>query len=163
MQDMIRKATVKDLDQLEIIYEKARQFMRAHGNFNQWIQGHPNRDDLMRSLRAKELYVVEINQVIQASFVLMERKDPTYAYIEGSWLSDAPYVVLHKVATRHEIKGMGTCIIDYAKRKKKDIRMDTHKDNYPMQNLLKKTGFVPTGIIYVEDGTPRIAYQYVEK
>lgn len=160
---MIRKATVKDLNQLEIIYEKARQFMRAHGNSNQWTYGHPNREDLMQSLATQELYVVEINRVIQASFVLMERADPTYTYIEGAWLSDNPYVVLHKVATRHEIKGMGTCIINFAKSKKKDVRIDTHKDNIPMQNLLKKTGFVPTGTIYVEDGTARIAYQYIEK
>ncbi len=44
------------------------------------------------------------------------------------------------------------------------LKLDTHNDNKPMQNLLKKLGFVPCGIITVEDGTERIAFQrYSEK
>ena len=38
------------------------------------------------------------------------------------------------------------------------IRIDTHEDNYVMQNALAKQGFRRCGIIYVEDGTTRIAY-----
>ena len=30
-----------------------------------------------------------------------------------------------------------------------------------MQHLLEKNGFTPCGIIYVANGTPRIAYQRV--
>jgi RimJ/RimL family protein N-acetyltransferase len=40
-----------------------------------------------------------------------------------------------------------------------NIRIDTHRDNAIMQHLLEKNGFVKCGIIYVEDGSPRIAYQ----
>ena len=41
----------------------------------------------------------------------------------------------------------------------KNIRIDTHEDNRIMQHLLDKYGFAKCGCIYVEDGTPRIAYQ----
>lgn len=40
-----------------------------------------------------------------------------------------------------------------------NIRVDTHKDNLVMQHILKKRGFRRCGIIYVKDGTERIAYQ----
>lgn len=40
-----------------------------------------------------------------------------------------------------------------------NIRVDTHKDNLVMQHILEKRGFRRCGIIYVKDGTERIAYQ----
>ena len=36
------------------------------------------------------------------------------------------------------------------------------EDNKIMQKVLLKNGFQETGIIYVEDGTPRIAYEKVK-
>ena len=39
------------------------------------------------------------------------------------------------------------------------LRADTHVDNKVMQHLLESEGFTRCGIIHVEDGTPRIAYQ----
>ena len=40
-----------------------------------------------------------------------------------------------------------------------NLRIDTHKDNKIMINLIEKAGFERCGTIYVDDGTPRIAYQ----
>ena len=38
------------------------------------------------------------------------------------------------------------------------LRIDTHGDNIPMQNLLKKLGFTQRGVIHVqEDNDPRLA------
>ena len=37
--------------------------------------------------------------------------------------------------------------------------MEVHADNKIMQHLLEENGFTKCGIIHVEDGTPRIAYQ----
>ena len=39
------------------------------------------------------------------------------------------------------------------------LRIDTHEKNLVMQNLVKKTGFSYCGIIYVDDGTKRLAYE----
>ena len=40
-----------------------------------------------------------------------------------------------------------------------NIRVDTHRDNKVMQHILTKQGFQRCGIIYVKNGTERIAYQ----
>ena len=37
----IRKAELKDVDRLMEIFDRARKFMTAHGNANQWINGYP--------------------------------------------------------------------------------------------------------------------------
>ena len=44
-----------------------------------------------------------------------------------------------------------------------NLRIDTHEKNIPMQGCLAKNGFARCGIIYLEDGDPRIAYQKVIK
>ena len=40
-----------------------------------------------------------------------------------------------------------------------NVRIDTHEDNYVMQNMLKKLGYTYCGIIHLENGDPRLAYQ----
>ena len=39
------------------------------------------------------------------------------------------------------------------------LKVDTHEENIPMQNLLKKNGFKYCGIIYLEDGGKRVAFE----
>ena len=41
----------------------------------------------------------------------------------------------------------------------KSIKVDTHKDNISMQKLLRKNDFKYCGIIYLEDGSERIAFE----
>ncbi|MBR2916226.1 MAG: hypothetical protein IKC07_01315 [Clostridia bacterium] len=38
------------------------------------------------------------------------------------------------------------------------LRIDTHEKNKTMRLVVEKLGFIRCGIIYIEDGTPRIAY-----
>ena len=39
------------------------------------------------------------------------------------------------------------------------LRIDTHEDNVPMQNLLKKLGFTYCGTIYVLRDSARMAFE----
>ena len=52
--------------------------------------------------------------------------------------------------------------VDFCSEKCTHLRADTHEDNKIMQKVVLKNGFQETGIIYVEDGTPRIAYEKVK-
>lgn len=40
----------------------------------------------------------------------------------------------------------------------RSIRVDTHRDNISMQKMLLKNGFKYCGIIYLKDGSERLAY-----
>ena len=87
--------------------------------------------------------------------------DPTYAYIEdGRWPNSKPYGTIHRIGTDGAIHGAVQMARDYALQFTDEVRADTHADNKPMQHTLTKNGFVRCGIIYLEDGAPRIAYQY---
>jgi RimJ/RimL family protein N-acetyltransferase len=50
-------------------------------------------------------------------------------------------------------------VLEYAFSLTDTIRIDTHQDNRTMRALLQKYGFTYCGIILLENGDPRLAYQ----
>ena len=98
---------------------------------------------------------------VEAVFSLIYGEDPTYRKIyEGKWLNDKPYATIHRIASMGHIKGVSSKCIEFSIKKYGNIRVDTHEDNKIMQRVLEKNGFCKCGIIYVANGTSRLAYQY---
>lgn len=161
MTHTIRPATVGDLEPLMRIFEQARNFMNATGNPNQWINGYPQKELIQAEIEEGHCYVCqnEDNQLV-ATFCLIAGPDPTYAYIEdGAWPSAHPYHVIHRLASDGTCHGIARECIQWCSQINSCLRADTHADNKVMQHLLEQNGFIRCGIIYVANGTPRIAYQ----
>ena len=53
--------------------------------------------------------------------------------------------------------------MEFALARISHLRIDTHADNRVMQRAVEKVGFTRRGIIYIADGTPRIAYDLIKK
>lgn len=157
---LIRKAKPEDLPRILEIYAYARQFMRDNGNPTQWGDGAPAESTLNRDIAAGQLYVLEQNG-LHAVFALIPGNDPTYAEIEGAWLSQSPYATLHRVAGDGMLHGIFDSAVAFAKTQYPHLRIDTHRDNQIMQHVITKNGFVYCGVINTEDGTPRLAYELV--
>lgn len=157
---MIRLAQLKDIDILNEMVLKARDYMHSHGNPTQWAGLYPNRDDLEYYIKKRMMYVIEIHDEIEFGFVYTEKGEPTYSYIEGSWLNDEIYGVFHLVVSRMRMSHLGDQMIQFGKNRIDNLRIDTHENNTSMQKLLARNGFQYTGIIYVHDGSPRKAYQW---
>lgn len=158
----IRTAAPEDLDAIMRIYEYARAFMEQTGNPTQWGDGYPKRELLREDIEKRQCYVCADGEEIYAVFILILGDDPTYAVIEdGAWKNEKPYGTIHRLAGDGRIKGITGLCVDFCKGQIKNLRADTHRDNKIMQHLLEKNGFEPCGTIYVEDGSPRIAYQFV--
>lgn len=159
---MIRQATTGDLEQIMQIYAYARSFMAANGNPTQWGDSYPPRQMIEDDIKKGELYVLAESDRVQAVFLFFVGTDETYLKIEnGSWLSDAPYGVIHRVAAGAGVGVHGVVgkVVAYCFERIPHLRMDTHADNKVMQHQLEKNGFEKCGIIYVRDGSPRIAYE----
>lgn len=155
---IIRPAKQTDLERILEIYAIARRFMAENGNPTQWKDGYPQCCMLEEDIRLGRLYVVEADRICGV-FMFTVGDDPTYSHIEGEWGSSTPYGVIHRIA------GVGGGIFDaaleYCSSMIRHLRIDTHADNKPMQHVVEKAGFIRRGIIYVADGTPRIAYDRV--
>lgn len=159
---MIRLAQPQDLDAIEAVYAAARAYMAASGNPHQWgDSGYPHRDLLAADIEKKQLYAITEKDEIHGVFAFMLGDDPTYGYIEdGSWPNDKPYGTIHRIASDGQIKGMFTRAFDFCRERADEVRIDTHRDNKTMQHVVQKHGFKRCGIIYLENGDPRIAYQF---
>jgi len=145
------------------IYQRARDYMCQTGNPNQWKDSNPSAEILAKDITIGQLYVLEEIGVLQGVFALIPGKDPTYSYIEGSWLNSEPYAAIHRVASAGLRKGVLADCLAWCGSRYRNLRIDTHHDNRIMQHLLTKHGFTRCGIIYLENGEPRIAYQRISK
>jgi len=93
-------------------------------------------------------------------FTFIEGDDPTYKEIvKGEWLDDDPYAVIHRIAVLASGRGTGSFCIEWCLGRCRNIRIDTHPDNIPMQRLLGKNGFSLCGMIYNLWGDERLAFQ----
>lgn len=155
----IRKATTEDLQALLEIFAKARQFMQAQGNADQWGKSYPEQAILENDIALGRSYLCEENGEILATFVLAMGEDSTYSVIEGEWLNDRPYGTIHRVATSGTLRGMTDIIFSWAFDAVGNLRGDTHADNHLMQRAFERGGFEHCGTIWVKDGSARLAYQ----
>lgn len=157
----IRKANHSDLPRILEIFSYAREQMQKNGNPNQWGSTYPPRELLEEDIARGRLYVEEETE-IEGVFVFFLGEDPAYGKIDGAWQNALPYGVIHRVASAGRVRGMVGRIVSFCKTKCPNLRIDTHEDNLIMQRCLEKNGFVRCGIIWIETGAPRIAYQLTE-
>ena len=159
---MIRNATPADMEQILSVYQTARTFMAANGNPTQWGTTYPAAELLEEDIRLSRLFVDEVQGRVCGVFMFAMGDDPTYAYIEdGKWLDESPYGVIHRVASDGTVRGVLERCVAFCRERCPHLRIDTHADNHVMQTLVTRAGFTRCGIIYVEDGSPRIAYEWL--
>ena len=150
------------------IVQHAQHYLASLG-IDQWQNGYPNEKVLINDINNNESYLVlDEEHQIQAIAMFTTRTEPTYANINGNWLTEstATYGVIHRMAVRNTSRstGLAQFIFRQFEQKLKEyninsMRIDTHQDNKGMQRLLNKLGYVYCGIIYLEDGNKRLAFE----
>ena len=155
----IRKSTLNDLPEIKKIYSVARSFMEAHGNSAQWGTTYPEEAIIVDDIKKGQSYICLDKKRVVAVFCFFIGNDKSYDVIDGKWLNDKEYGVIHRIAVLEGGKGIASFCISWANERCDNIKIDTHKNNIPMQRLLEKLGFKRCGIIRVRDNSERIAYQ----
>lgn len=161
----IRKAEPKDLNIILKIFEHAKNYMKENNNPNQWGDDYPTVEIIEEDIKNSIGYVCldeENNIVGYFCFYVGIEEDYNEIY-EGNWLNDKEYAVIHRIATMSNKKGVGSFCMQYCFDKYKNIKIDTSKDNIPMQKLLEREGYTKCGIIHLRrNGGERIAFQKTE-
>lgn len=161
MEYTVRKANREDLSRIQEIYAYARSFMANTGNPNQWRNNHPPVEQLEVDIIRGDLYVITNESGIHGVFYFFIGADPTYSKIEnGTWRSDTPYGTIHRIAGDGS-GGILRTAVEFGKQYINHLRIDTHEDNKVMQKAVAKQGFQYRGIIYIADGSPRMAYDLI--
>ena len=156
-----RHATMADLPLMLRLRDQAREIMRSYGNVNQWPEGYPPQEKFEKDIELGCSYMMnDLCGTTVATFAMLPGPDPTYAIVyDGQWLNDAPYLVVHRIASTPESHGVLDAILDFCEAQATDIRIDTHADNIVMINGLKKRGYQYCGIIHLLNGDERLAFQ----
>ena len=165
----IRKSTLKDMQALISLFDEARGTIALLG-IDQWQDGYPSEAVIMRDIQKGQSYCVENEGRIYATFALIDDGEPTYDRIlGGEWLTGngtGHYLAIHRVAIAVAMRGQGIAprVIDFAadvvaSLRMQSLRIDTHRGNVVMQRMLEKNGFHFCGVIYLENGAERVAYE----
>lgn len=159
----MRPSTPEDIDYIMDCINTARQLMRESGNTVQWTNGYPSEELMLESIEKGYNFLIINNDEVVATFDFIIGDDPNYAVIEnGSWLDHQKYGVIHRLASNGKAKGVAQFCFEWCFSQFPNIRIDTHETNIAMQKVLERLGYQKCGIIYVSDGTPRLAYQKID-
>lgn len=156
----IRPARAVDLETVMSLLDSGREIMHSSGNVLQWPLGTPSVSKVIADIEGGHSYLVLEGGVPVATFAFIPGPDPTYSRIDGgNWLSDGPYSVIHRIAKLPSARGIFDFVLDWCFSRCRDIRIDTHRDNAIMRRCLERYGFAYCGIIYLENGDERLAFQ----
>ena len=152
-----RPAVMEDVPRILEIVQAARESLGRFG-IDQWQGPYPGAERFEEDIRLGQCFIVEHKGETGAFFVLSTLPEPSYDDItDGKWSADVPCCVLHRAAVAKEYRGSGMsqalmrCADEQARAYGlKCIRVDTHRKNKPMQNLLRESGYRYRGNILVD-------------
>lgn len=165
------KASYEHIDRMCEITEQAKRQLRGLG-LDQWQKGYPSREVWTQDAKDGCTYLAVEDNEILGIFAFQTTPDPSYAVIDGEWLTDREYASMHRVCVADACKGKGVAgqmfAHGFAMAKElgfPSVRIDTHPGNIPMQRALAKAGFTACGNIHLvggcEDGDLRIAFEKI--
>lgn len=161
----LRKAKVEDA---KIIWNLLQIgiLKRKEDGSDQWQDGYPNPtivlDDIVKGYG---IVAIDPTDKIVAYIAMIDQIEPAYEDIKGKWLSNQPYVVLHRliVDLDNPIKGLATWMMksieELVVRKGIDtIKVDTNFDNRGMLRVFEKLAYQFCGKVYFR-GKERLAFE----
>lgn len=162
----LRKAHISEKGLIWGILQDAIEQRKQEGS-RQWQDGYPNELSVSNDMENDYAYVLTENEIILAYLAVIFDKEPAYEAIEGKWLSDNDYLVVHRVAVSKHAKGKGiaTKLFEQLEslclqKKVYSIKVDTNFDNIPMLKILDKLGYTYCGEVYFRGGA-RKAFEKV--
>ena len=166
MQIQFRKATLSDAPKIWQILQGAIALRKAD-NSNQWQDGYPNLEVVENDISKNAGFVLEIDSQIAGYVAILINDEPEYANLQGKWLTNADFVVFHRLAIAKEFLGKGLArelflqIENFARDQNiNSVKADTNFDNDAMLHLFKKMGYQYCGEVYFR-GSARRAYEKI--
>lgn len=160
----LRKATASEIPAIWKILQQAIDRRKQDGSA-QWQDGYPNEQSIRNDLASGSAYVLIDNEQIIAYAAIIFDVEPAYTEIDGKWLTNEEYVVVHRVATSNEVigKGVATHLFKLIEDIALDsnvysIKVDTNFDNIPMLKILAKLDYVYCGEVFFR-GSARKAFE----
>jgi GNAT superfamily N-acetyltransferase len=154
----LRKAHMDEKEKIWNILQQAIERRRLDGS-TQWQQGYPNPETVENDISKGFGYVMTVDDDIAVYVALILNDEPAYSTIEGAWLSNGEFVVVHRVAIDEKFagKGMVKILFDHIEDFTKShgvqsIKVDTNFDNIAMLKILEAKGYSYCGEVFLAGG-----------
>lgn len=179
-----RQASAQDLSRILEIIRQAQRRMAAAGS-RQWQDGYPAPENITSDLEHGYGYVLccqtdketegvpypgklplkqsagerdNIHPIVAYGAVVFDG-EAAYDALDGEWLTEGPYVVVHRLAVADEAlgEGLGTKFLKQVEglariRGIEAFRIDTNFDNVRMLRILANQGFTRCGKVVYRSG-----------
>ena len=164
-----RLAEEKDMVRVITLINQAKQFL-AQQNVDQWQNGYPNAASIQEDLQKQNGYVLCLDGTVVGYACISFDGEPCYADLQGKWLSEQPYAVIHQMVIGNQEKGKGFAgqFFSFAEQLCrtngiKSVKVDTDRDNLRMQAVLQKLGFVYCGTVCFDNSEKLRPFQVLCK
>lgn len=154
----LRKAEIEDAQTIWGILQQAIERRKQDGS-TQWQQGYPNLETIKNDIAKDFGYVMTVDGKIAVYTALIMNDEPAYDSIDGAWLSNGDFVVVHRVAVDNRFAGQGMVkklfdhIEEFTKSKGiQSIKVDTNFDNAAMLKILESKGYSYCGEVFLAGG-----------
>ncbi|MBS7233469.1 GNAT family N-acetyltransferase [Flavobacterium psychroterrae] len=161
---ILRKADIAEIPLIWNILQDAIEQRRQDGS-TQWQDGYPNELTIQNDIKNGCAYVLTENNSILCYAAIIFDKEPAYESIQGKWLTNGDYAVVHRVAVSKLAKGKGIAtklfknIEDLClKQNIYSIKVDTNFDNVPMLKILDRLSYTYCGEVFFR-GASRKAFE----
>lgn len=163
----VRPAKQSDIEEVMDCVKRLKKEYFERYEIPQWQGDYPSEATFVADMEAGRLFVMHMGDCLVGFVCVGFEPDPCYAVIEnGSWKHDGEYAVVHRLGVNPDWQkmSMGGVLMSVADKLCEAkgvsaVRADTHEKNISMQKLLEKCGFERRGVIHLEDGAPRLAYE----
>ncbi len=163
-----RKAEMSEITQIWDILQQAIARRKEDGS-DQWQNGYPNPKVVQSDVEKGSAFVLTDKDKIVGYSAVLINDEPEYANIEGKWITNNDFIVVHRVAVSENYLGKGLAkkifgfVEEYALNNNiYSIKSDTNYDNIPMLKIFEKLGYSYCGKVYF-GSSPRKAFEKVLK
>ncbi len=163
---LFRKAVTTDIDYIWNILQDAILKRKKEGS-NQWQDGYPNLETIENDINKEVGFVLTQENEIIGYCAALINDEPQYEKIEGNWLTNNDFIVVHRIAIaqNHLGKGLSKIILknveQYALNQSiTSIKVDTNFDNIAMLKIFEQLGYSYCGQVYFRNSARR-AYEKI--
>ncbi|TDW49124.1 acetyltransferase (GNAT) family protein [Flavobacterium sp. 270] len=153
-----RKAVLNESNLIWDILSQAILRRKEDGS-QQWQDGYPNLDVVKKDIEKGAGYVLTNKEEIIGYASIVFNDEPAYEKLDGKWLTNGDFAVLHRLAVSPEYlgKGLAKKILLYTEElalqnEIYSIKVDTNFDNIPMLKIFEKLDYVYCGEVEFRGG-----------
>ena len=161
-----RKAKLSEISAIWSILKDAILRRKEDGS-GQWQDGYPNPAVVANDIEKGQGFVLVKSSSIIGYCALIINDEPAYQAIEGKWITNDDFVVVHRlaVATDYLRKGYAVRILKEielfaVQQDIHSVKADTNFDNPAMIKIFDTLQYQYCGEVYFR-GSPRKAYEKI--